>query len=248
MVINKKVLSIFITSALALPFLQNVAIAQIKSEEFAEAMKQYLATDAGREAVGGSIEKYFIDKQQANAKEQEEAMWKNRVKIEAGSSPSKGPQNAPITIIEFSDFECPFCSRGRTVVDQVLKAYPDKVKLVFKQLPLEMHANARDAAKAALAAQKQGKFWEFHDALFDNQQSLSDAFYKEQAKKLGLDMAKWEKDRTSTEVEQAIKDDEKQAQSADIRGTPGFILNGVVVRGAQPVELFNKVVDRLLKE
>jgi protein-disulfide isomerase len=130
----------------------------------------------------------------------------------------------------------------------VLKAYPNDVKIVFKNLPLAFHNEAEPAAKAALAAGKQGKFWEFHDELFANQQKLGDAFYEDTAKKLGLKVDQWKKDLASPEIEAAVKADKNEADRLEVRGTPGFFVNGVRVAGAYPFEHFKLIVDRLLAE
>jgi protein-disulfide isomerase len=130
----------------------------------------------------------------------------------------------------------------------VLKAYPNDVKIVFKNLPLPFHNEAEPAAKAALAAGKQGKFWEFHDELFANQQKLGDAFYEETAKKLGLKVDQWKKDLASPEIAAAVKADKDEAERHEVRGTPGFFVNGIRVAGAYPFEHFKSIVDRLLAE
>ncbi|MCB0317866.1 MAG: thioredoxin domain-containing protein [Bdellovibrionales bacterium] len=151
-------------------------------------------------------------------------------------------------MVEFSDFQCPYCKRGADTMAEVLKAYPNDVNLVFKNLPLPFHKQAGPAAKAALAAGKQGKFWEMHDRLFNNQQRLSAGFYEEQAKDLGLDVEKFKTDLNDPELEKQLKADMDLAQKHGISGTPGFFVNGVEVRGAMPVDHFKGIIDRWLKE
>jgi protein-disulfide isomerase len=175
-----------------------------------------------------------------------EKYFANPLKVEIGGSPVKGPADAKVTIFEFSDFECPYCKRGFDVVEEVLKAYPNDVKVVFKNMPLEFHNMATPAAKAALAAQKQGKFWEFHDELFKNQQSISEELFPKIATTLGLDMEKFKADMNSPEVEAQIKSDISIAKALDITGTPGFIVAGIPVKGAYPFEHFKKIIDRSL--
>ena len=152
----------------------------------------------------------------------------NRVfNIPIGDSPVKGPATAKVTLLEFSDFQCPFCSQVPAVVDEVLKAYPNDVKFVFKQFPLvRIHPQATPAAKASLAAHKQGKFWEMHDKMFANQKQLDDASLKKYAQELGLDMAKFEADMNSPEVAKQVEDEMKLANTNQVTGTPTLFVNG----------------------
>jgi protein-disulfide isomerase len=215
---------------------------------FAGQMKQYLESVDGRAALVTAM-KRAAQEEEVRAKEEAlEASFKNREDVAVGASPVKGNAAAKITLIEFSDFECPYCSRGNQTAQQVLKAYPNDVKIVFKNLPLPFHNEAEPAAKAALAAGKQGKFWEFHDELFANQQKLGDAFYEETAKKLGLKVDQWKKDLASPEIAAAVKADKDEAERHEVRGTPGFFVNGIRVAGAYPFEHFKSIVDRLLAE
>ena len=161
----------------------------------------------------------------------------------AATGPSKGPDSAPITIVEFSDFQCPFCSRAIKTVDEVVKAYPDKVKLVFRQFPLEFHKEAPKAAEASLCAGDQGKFWEYHDALFANQSALQVEQLKEHAKKVGLDAAKFDKCLDSGEKAATVKADQEDGQKVGVNGTPAFFINGILLSGAQPFDEFKSVID-----
>ena len=131
---------------------------------------------------------------------------------------------------------------------EVLKNYPKDVKLVFKNLPLPFHKNAEPAARAALAAGKQGKFWEMHDKLFANQKKLNEAFYTSTAKDLGLNVETFKKDYASDELKKQVKDDAAQARKLGIQGTPGFTVNGVMVKGAYPFDHFKGIVDRWLSD
>lgn len=178
-----------------------------------------------------------------------EASFKNRVEdvIKPGT-PVKGPQNAPVTIVEYTDFQCPYCSRGAKVMDQLLKKYDGKVRVAFKNLPLDMHKKALPAAKAALAAHKQGKFWPFHDLLFANARQLSDAMMVKFAKDLAMDVEQFNRDRQSNEITKQIESDKAQAAKHNFRSTPMFIANGVVIKGAQQFSHFSMIVERLLKE
>lgn len=131
-------------------------------------------------------------------------------------------------------------------MEKVLEMYPNDVKLVFKNLPLPMHPEAGPSARAALAAGKQGKFWEMHDAFFQNQAKLNENFYVEKAKSLGLNVDKFKADMASNEIAEMVKNDAAIAQQNDISGTPGFFVNGVAVKGAYPPEHFKKIIDRWL--
>ncbi|MFA5625853.1 MAG: thioredoxin domain-containing protein [Bradymonadales bacterium] len=167
--------------------------------------------------------------------------------LNVGALPMKGNPKAKVTLVQYSDFECPFCSRVEPTVDQILKDYPDDVRVVFVNYPLDSHANAKPAAKAALAAHKQGKFWEMHKEVFDNNKKLSDSLYKELAAKLGLDVAKFEEDMKDPGLDKVIADGMASAARYDISGTPSFLINGVKLVGAQPIDAFKKAIDAEIK-
>jgi protein-disulfide isomerase len=172
----------------------------------------------------------------------------NRVyKIKTAGAPAKGPANAPVVIAEFSDFQCPFCSRVGPTLKRIEEVYQDKVRIVWKNLPLDMHKNAQGAAQAALAADKQGKFWEFHDKLFANQRQLGLESYRKYAADLGLDTAQFDKDFIDPAIQKAIAADKAEARSLEVTGTPGFFVNGRFLKGAKPFEAFAKVIDAELK-
>ncbi len=164
--------------------------------------------------------------------------------------PMKGSEEALVTIIEYSDFECPYCRKVLPTLKEIEEAYGDKVRVVFRQQPLPMHKNAIPAAKAALAAHKQGKFWEMHDALFAKSEtrSLNDETYVELAKQLGLDVDKFNADRNGDEVQTWITEDQKVAAQFGAGGTPAFFINGRPLSGAQPVDAFKAVIDEELKK
>jgi protein-disulfide isomerase len=173
---------------------------------------------------------------------------KNAIQVDLNNAPSKGTTGAPITIVVFSDFQCPFCRRVLPTMEQVLKEYDGKVLLAFRQNPLPMHKNAMSAAKATLAAHEQGKFWEMHDALFGNQSDVAtDEGIEKTAKGIGLNMAKFKKDWKSTKYDKQIQDDIAFARKSGATGTPAFFVNGVHLKGAKPVESFREVIDKLLE-
>ena len=164
-----------------------------------------------------------------------------------------GKADAPITIVEYSDFQCPFCSKGFNTVKQVQAEYKDQVRIVFKHLPLDFHPLAMPASKyfEALARQGADKAEKFHDAIFSNQAELNakkEAFLKDAAKKTGADMKKLEKDLADPKIMERITKDIEEAKKFNISGTPGFIINGVSLRGAYPFEEFKVIIDRHLKK
>jgi protein-disulfide isomerase len=165
-----------------------------------------------------------------------------------GKSPIKGPADAPITIVEFSDYQCPYCARSEPLVKQALDAYPTQARLIFKHLPLtSIHPQALPAALAAAAAQKQGKFWEMHDKLFANQRALAPEQLKQYAGEIGLDVAKFEADMQSEEVKQMVQEDMDLAQRVGVRGTPTIFVNGKILQ-TRSLDGFKGVIDPILKE
>lgn len=165
----------------------------------------------------------------------------------------EGPANAPITIVEYSDFQCPYCSRGYQTLKEVLKAYDGKVRFVFKHLPLDFHPKAMPAAKyfEAVARQSHEKAYKFHDYVFENQAELNkrgEDFLKDAVKKVGADVKKVEKDVADPKLMDRINADMEEAKKFDISGTPGFVINGVSLRGAYPFSEFKSIIDRHLKK
>ena len=167
--------------------------------------------------------------------------------LAVGDSPSKGASDAKVTIVEFSDYQCPFCSQAEPLMEQVMQAYPKDVKRVYKQFPLtSIHPNALPASKAAVAAGKQGKFWEMHAKLFGNQRELSPENYKKWAEELKLDMARFEKDLASPEVQGSIDKDMQEARAADVTGTPTIFVNGKRLQ-QRSIEGFKAAIDAALQ-
>lgn len=164
-----------------------------------------------------------------------------------GSSPIKGKKEAAVTIVEFSDFQCPYCSRLQPTLNQVLSAYPNDVKLVFKDFPLSFHQQAKNAAKAARAAGEQGKYWEMHDLLFENFSQLNDNSYKEFAAKLKLDEAKFMAAFQSNKYDNLIQQDITLGQGAGVGGTPTLFLNGKRMQG-RSFDDFKTAIEGYLKK
>ncbi|MBI2375583.1 MAG: thioredoxin domain-containing protein [Deltaproteobacteria bacterium] len=170
------------------------------------------------------------------------------VNIDLGRAPLKGDPKAPIKVIVFSDFECPFCSRVEPSLKQLEQEYGKKVAFAFKHYPLPFHSKAELAGVASLAAHKQGKFWPMHDKLFENQKALDRPNLLEYAKQLGLDMGKFEKDLEDPELKAWMKADMEQGTKVGVRGTPATFVNGILVSGAQPYENFKRIVEEELKK
>ncbi|WP_375758255.1 DsbA family protein [Corallococcus exercitus] len=169
-------------------------------------------------------------------------------KVEVGNAPVRGPKNAPVTIVAWSDFECPFCSRAVPTLEQVEKEYKGKVKIAFKHQPLSFHQNAKAAAQASMAAHEQGKFWEMHDKLFANQRALDRASLDKYAQELKLDMNKFKTAMDSGKFDKQIEADMADGASKGANGTPTFFINGRTLVGAQPYDVFKKVIDEELKK
>ena len=170
-----------------------------------------------------------------------------RVEI-AATGPARGPESAKVTIVEFSDFQCPFCGREAPVVDKLMKDYDGKVKLVFRHFPLDFHPFAAKAAEAGACAADQNKFWEMHDKMFGNQQKLTIDDLKGYAKAIGIDAGKFDKCLDSGEKKASVDSDEKAGAAAGVNGTPAFFINGIFVNGAVPYEQLKDAVDRELKK
>jgi len=169
------------------------------------------------------------------------------VAIPIAGAPALGPANAPITLVEFSDFQCPYCAAAVPEIRSLLNAYPKQVKLVFKEFPLEMHRQADLAAAAAIAAQKQGKFWPMHDAMYASQHDLSRQHILALASQAGLDVKRFEDDLDSTEVRETVVRDVQDGNDAGVEGTPTLFINGQKYNGTIALNLLKPVLDEELK-
>lgn len=188
-------------------------------------------------------------REEARREEQErEKAFKNPLRPAIGADArTRGNANAPITIIEYSDFQCPYCSQGYKNLEQLRKTHGDRLRVVFKNLPLSFHPLAMPAAQwfEALALQSPEKAWTFHDTLFENQSKLGEDYFKLLTQDLKLDVARAAKDAQSEAVKNKIEADLKEARKFGIEGTPGYLINGIPLRGAYPVEEFEKIIARL---
>ena len=210
-------------------------------ESIADRIKQYLQQQRDQTARNA----YFTD---LKAKYKVETfLTEPRVEIATEGHPAKGPADAPVTIVEFSDFQCPFCKQVVPTLHQITQKYGDQVRLVFRQFPLtSIHPFAQKAAEAALCANEQGKFWEMHDAMFGDQSKLEVSALKVTASNLGVDKAKFDECLDSGRFAQRVKDDEKAGTLVGVSGTPALFINGRALSGAQPYDAVTQVIDEEL--
>jgi protein-disulfide isomerase len=162
---------------------------------------------------------------------------------EKADAPSKGPRSAPVTVVEFSDFQCPYCGRVLPALKRIQETYGDRVRLVFRNFPLGVHPLAPKAAEAAICAHEQGKFWEMHDKLFGDQQKLQVADLKASAAAIGLDTEAFDQCLDSGKHEATWKEERDEGERAGVTGTPAVFVNGRLVGGAQPYEAFAQIID-----
>ena len=157
----------------------------------------------------------------------------------------RGDKNAPVTIVEYSDFECPFCARAFPTITQVLDDYEGDVRLVYRHFPLSFHPQAQKAGEASECASDQGKFWEYHDLVFNNQSLLNGGInqLKTWAGELGLDQSRFDKCLDSGDHADDVKNDQISGTSAGVTGTPAFFINGIKITGAQPYSVFQQAID-----
>jgi protein-disulfide isomerase len=210
-----------------------------------------------KEQVAPQIRQYLQQRGQFEAREKFfkglESKYKVDMKLEplraevAATGPAKGPAQAPVTIVEFSDFQCPFCARVNPTLEQVRAKYGDKVRIVFRQYPLDMHPQARKAAEASLCANEQGKFWEMHDAMFANQQLLGVDDLKAKAVGLGLNADSFNSCLDSGKFGSQIAQDLEAGSAAGVSGTPALFINGRFINGAVPLEQITEVIDDELR-
>jgi protein-disulfide isomerase len=170
-----------------------------------------------------------------------------KVAVDA-TGPSKGPENAPVTIVAFSDYECPYCVRADATVKEVLAAYPGKIRFVHRDYPLPMHQKAPKAAEAAHCAGDQGKYWDMHDRLFANPAKLEVADLKAHAREIGIDASRFDQCLDSGDKAKVVEMHKRAGDDAGVSGTPAFFINGRPLAGAQPAEAFKAIIDEELAE
>ncbi|HVQ74467.1 MAG TPA: thioredoxin domain-containing protein [Candidatus Binatia bacterium] len=161
---------------------------------------------------------------------------------------ARGPSGAPVTIVEFSDYECPYCKRTQGVIGQLMDEYPGKIRLVFKDFPLHFHPGARPAAEAARCAGASGRFWEYHDLLFVAQPAFSRTDLLMYARRLDIDQATFAACLDAGRFRPLVQRDLEEGRALGVRGTPTFFVNGQRLVGAQPIESFREAVDQALRD
>lgn len=197
-----------------------------------KAVDEWLATKIGKEPV-----QVFMNKPR-----------RPTFDIKLGDAPTVGDKAAKVTIVEFSDFQCPYCQKGAEVIGQLKKKYGNKVQIAFKNFPLPFHNQAKDAAVAGLCAKDQGVeyFWKMHDAMFAAQDKLDIPSLKATAVKLGLKAAEFDKCLDEKKHLAKVDADYQEGQGIEVKSTPTFFINGQILLGAQPIEVFSELIDEAL--
>ncbi|MBL7664981.1 MAG: DsbA family protein [Bacteriovoracaceae bacterium] len=206
---------------------------RVKSLLEAEAKKAALDNWLAKNTKGSTLEAYF--------KKPSRPVFE----VQVGDAPVTGNKDAKVTIVEFSDFQCPFCARGAEIVGELKKKYGSKIKIAFKNFPLPFHNQAKQAAVAGLCAheQKADKFWDMHDKMFGDQTKLDAEGLKAAAKAIGLNTDKFAECLASNKFEAKVEQDIETGKSLGIRSTPTFFVNGKLVSGAQPIEVFTELIE-----
>jgi protein-disulfide isomerase len=186
----------------------------------------------------------------ADLKQQEDKLKplppEKAAKIAEGNVPAFGPADAKVTVVEFSDFQCPFCSKAADASHKVKEKYGDKIRFVFRQFPLSFHKDAHLASQASLAAHKEGKFWEYHDKLFANQQKLDRPSLETYAKEVGLNVANFKKALDSKEYASIVDAEMKLGEEVAVQGTPTMFVNGARINDPTNIDLISKAIDDAL--
>ncbi len=170
-----------------------------------------------------------------------------RERVSVTGSASKGPAAAPIELIEFSDFQCPYCLRAYPTINQVLSTYGDKIRFVYRHYPLPSHPGARPAAEASQCAAEQGQFWQYYEKLFADQTRLSDEGLKQSAAALGMDMTRFNACVDTHKYKDRVETDIREGNDVGVSGTPAFFINGRMLSGAQPFDAFKRIIDEELE-
>jgi len=199
-----------------------------------ESQRQKARYDFGKELEKGKEIAYFVGPYRAN--------------VEAEDAPTMGPADAPITLVEFSDFECPYCSQFVTTLEEVQAKYGDRVRLVFRHFPLSMHPSAPKAAEASMCANEQDRFWQMHDSMFGDQRQLGVPNLKEKASRLGLDEKAFAECLDSGKYAEQIQKDLQAGTQAGVTGTPALFVNGIPApSGALPYETVAQFIEDELR-
>ena len=171
-----------------------------------------------------------------------------RIEVSADDDPFRGPADAPVTIIEFAEYQCPYCGRAEETINQLVADYPDKIRVVYRDFPLQGHDRAIPAALAANCAGDQGKYWEMHQLLLSNQRALTDTDLRRNAERIALDLDSFDSCMNNAGEKVAeIQADFLAGQSVGVTGTPAFFINGIFLNGALPYDQFKAIIDRELE-
>ncbi|MEQ1566797.1 MAG: thioredoxin domain-containing protein [Myxococcota bacterium] len=216
---------------------ENVAQMPGPLEQMRPQIGQYLEQQRGTEVVRALVGRLRTE---AGVKV---SMPRYRIEVDAKNAPRKGSPTAPVQIVEFSDFQCPYCSDAAATVRKIEEKYGDKVSVVYRNFPLEMHAQAGRAAEAALCANDQGGFWAYHDALFADRKAWTDEDLRGYAKAVDINVKQFGKCLEAGAHKAEIEVDKLDGARVGMTGTPGFYVNGIVMSGAQPIEAFVEVID-----
>ncbi len=223
---------------------QNIPAEHI-NPQVREKIKSYLSMERKKEAV----DKWIAEQTKKSPVE----VYIQRPRrptfpVEVGTSPSTGAQDAKVTIVEFSDFQCPFCAKGADLLKEIKKKYGNKVKVAFKNFPLPFHNHAEKAAVAGLCANEQGTeyFWKMHDAMFANQDALDPEGLKKTAGKVGVKLDAFEKCLAENKYLAQVQADMEEGKKVKVKSTPTFFINGQLINGAQPMEVFAEIIDEEL--
>lgn len=219
--------------------------ASLKNGQLMERIKNYLIAQKKKDL----LEKWMGDK---TAKSPVSIFMKRprrpRFNVASEGSPFVGGKDAKVTIVEFSDFQCPFCKKGADIMTALKKKYGSKIKIAFKNFPLPFHNHAKKAAVAGLCANEQGKFWALHDQMFAHQSELDASGIEKLGKKAGLNVDKLKTCISSNKHQKQVEKDIEDGKGVGVKSTPTFFVNGQLVSGAQPVEVFSELIDQELRK
>lgn len=206
-----------------------------------------VAEAAGKGQSAVEIRKTLESSPLVKAADQQNRILLDPVEIPISGAPSKGPANAKITLVEFSDFQCPYCIRAVQHINALLKKYPNDVRFVYKQFPLDSHSQAALASKASLAAHAQGKFWELHDRMYANSRAINRANIMLWAKAIGLNMTSFTAALDSAAVKASVDRDLEDGSRAGVSGTPTIFINGKKYQGSLEPDVFFPIIANELK-
>lgn len=194
------------------------------------------------EAVYNALRTYKLQADRAQQLGEWRENLKKPIQVNIAGAPVRGRMDAPLTLVEFSDFQCPFCGQAQSTLRALESKYKDQLRVVYLNLPLPIHPQAQAAALAAWAAGRQGRFFEYHDRLFALNEDLQADSFESIARDLGLDLAQFNRDRESPEALARVAADVQQAIDLKLDSTPSFVLNGVLIKGARPLADFEEVI------